>query len=288
MPDVDTAGDVTAAHLAAITTLNPAFTGITSLKTGDFNGLTALTYLNLSGNGDPIGDISVLGDLSTLTTLYLAGRAISDLSFLENLTTLKTLYLTHNSITDISGLAKLTALTELSVGENSVTDISVLEDLTALKTLILETNSISDISALENLTKLTSLYLAYNSITDISILEDFTGLKTLAVRGNPIADYRPLHRLKAAVAAAGSDIFLDLHPPAFTDGTSTTRTIPENTAAGTNIGTAISATDSALQGNSKPRPHLTLKRSPLIRLPLMSLMARLAVPLLMSQSMSPT
>ena len=252
VPGVNDADNVTAEHLAAITTLRPG-TGVgglvvnvpvTALKSGDFNGLTALTYLNLSGNGNPIGNISVLEDLTTLTTLYLVGRSISDLSFLEGLTNLKTLYLTHNSVSDISSLQHLTALTELSLGENSVTDISVLANLTKLKILILDNNSITDISALENFTqKLTHLSLAHNSVSDISMLEHFTTLETLYVRSNPISDYAPLRRLKAAVAAAGSNIRIDLNPPIFNEGTSTTRTVAENTASGTNIGAAISAKD---------------------------------------------
>ena len=219
VPGVNADDDVTAAHLAVITTLNPAFRGITSLKSGDFNGLIALTYLNLSGNS--IGDISVLEDLTTLTSLYLASTAISDISALENLTALKTLYLTHNSISDISVLQNLTALTELSLGENSVSDISVLKGLTALKTLILDNNSISDISVLENLTTLKSLYL----------------------NKNPISDYGPLRRLIAAIETAGRSLTLDITiPPEFTEGTTATRTVAENTAASVNIGTVVAAT----------------------------------------------
>ena len=238
VPGVNTADDVTAAHLAAITTLNPAFTGITSLKSGDFNGLTALTYLNLSGNS--IGDISVLEDLTTLTTLYLAGTSISDISALKNLTKLTTLYLTHNSISDISVLENLTALTELSLSENSVSDISALENLTALKTLILGKNSISDISVVENLPALESLYLGEN----------------------PISDYGPLRRLVAALKAVDRSLTLDITipleftednsparalaentAPEFTEGTTATRTVAENTVASVNIGTAVAATD---------------------------------------------
>ena len=226
VPGVNTADDVTAAHLAAITTLNPAFRGITSLKSGDFNGLTALTHLNLSGNA--IGDISVLEGLTTLTSLYLAATAISDISALENLTALKNLYLTHNSISDISALENLTALTELSLGENSVSNISVLKGLTALKTLILDNNSISDVSVLENLTTLKFLYL----------------------NKNPISDYGPLRRLIAAIAGIENHpgLTLDIviptnNAPVFTDGSSTTLAVAENTASGQNIGAAVAATD---------------------------------------------
>ena len=50
VPGVNTANDVTATHLAAITTLNGSNTSISTLKTGDFDGLTALTTLDLSRN----------------------------------------------------------------------------------------------------------------------------------------------------------------------------------------------------------------------------------------------
>ena len=50
VPNVNNAANVTAAHLAAITSLNLRNTGITALKTGDFSGMTALTSLNLFNN----------------------------------------------------------------------------------------------------------------------------------------------------------------------------------------------------------------------------------------------
>ena len=45
---VSTCGGVTDAHLAAITSLGLRSAGITSLKEGDFSGLTALTSLHLN------------------------------------------------------------------------------------------------------------------------------------------------------------------------------------------------------------------------------------------------
>ena len=47
VPGVNSAADVTEAHLAAITVLNLREKGITSLKAGDFDGLSGLTILNL-------------------------------------------------------------------------------------------------------------------------------------------------------------------------------------------------------------------------------------------------
>ncbi|RKU11252.1 hypothetical protein C6503_18960 [Candidatus Poribacteria bacterium] len=50
VPGIDTAADVTEAHLAAITTLNMRQKNIATLKADDFDGLTALSSLNLHNN----------------------------------------------------------------------------------------------------------------------------------------------------------------------------------------------------------------------------------------------
>ena len=226
-------------------------------------GLTKLTHLHLFDN--KITDISPLEDLTALEQLLLDGNKITNISVLENLTKLRNLTLDGNKITDISVLEGLTSLVLLGLGNTSISDISVLENLTKLRYIHLDGNSISDISVLENLTKLTKLYLNNNSITDISALEGLTSLtklyldgnsisdvsvlagltslETLRLQGNPISDYGPLRRLKAA--NPGVDIDIDIHNniPVFTDGASTTRSIAENTASGTNIGDAVSATD---------------------------------------------
>ena len=97
------------------------------------------------------------------------------------------------------------------------------------------------------MTSLTFLYLQNNSISDISALEGLTSLAYLYLSGNPISDYGPLHTLKTTIEAANKSIDIDINidntPPVFTDGSSTTRLVAENTAAGQNIGTAVAATD---------------------------------------------
>ena len=244
VPGVNSANDVTAAHLAAIATLEASKKSISALKAGDFDGLTALTTLDLSHNS--ITDISVLGSLTTLTALEMSHNAISDISVLKNLTKLKWLYLRHNAISDISVLKNLTKLKILWLSGNSISDISALEKLTALRKLTLGGNSIEDVSALEKLTPLNLLWLNGNAITDVSPLEDLTSLTSLTLSGNPIADYAPLRRLKAANPAMSIDVDIDdnnNNAPVFTAGTSTTRAIAENTASGVNIGSPIAATD---------------------------------------------
>ena len=321
--------DVSEAHLAAITLLDLRSKDITSLKSGDFDGLTALTTLYLHKNS--ISDVSPLEHLTSLETLYLYENSISDISPLENLTALIKLTLSENSIKDIPRFEDLTNLTDLYLKNNSISDISPLENLTSLKFLILDSNSIKDISPLENLTNLDNLYLSENSIKDISPLENLTNLTDLylnrnsisdisplknltnledlhlysnsisdisplenltslvvlgldknsikdisplknmtslvalgltsnsisdilplenmtalvwlSLKDNPISDYEPLQRLKTANPGVLIDITLNNNPPQFIEGNSTTRTIAENTAAGTNIGEAVTATD---------------------------------------------
>ena len=262
VPGVNNANDVTLSHLTAITSLNLSGKSIRSLKTGDFNGLltlstlhlnrnsisdlsaldhlTALTSLNLSDN--LINDISALDHLTALTSLNLSDNLISDISALDDLTALTSLNLSDNLISDISALDHLTALTSLNLSDNLISDISALDDLTALTSLNLSDNLISDISTLQN-SLLRSLYLSDNSISDVSALQNLRSLTSLSIKGNPISDYEPLRILKGSNSGIHIDINLDNNPPVFTDGSSTTRSIAENTVSGTNIGDAVAATD---------------------------------------------
>ena len=76
---VNSALDVTEAHLAEITELNLSNKGITSLKYGDFPGLTALTHLNLHNN--QLGSLpdGLFQGLTSLTQLRLGGNSVDPL-----------------------------------------------------------------------------------------------------------------------------------------------------------------------------------------------------------------
>ena len=313
---VDSAADVTRAHLASIEVLYLDNQSITTLKSHDFDelinmsvlildgnsiselypllGLTSLRFLSLHRNsltdvsalsglwnltsllldGNSISDISPLSGLTNLIELQLDGNSISDISALSGLTNMISLNLSNNAIGDISDLSGLTNLTTLNLSNNAIGDISALSGLTNLTTLNLPNNAIGDISALSGLTNLTTLNLSNNSvgeisvlsgmtnltfldlsnnpISDISALSGLTNLETLTLSGNPISDYDPLRTLIAAIVAAGRSLDLDItippvkrnnNAPIFTDGTSTSRAIAENTVSGENIGNPIAATD---------------------------------------------
>ena len=193
VPNVNNAADVTAAHLAVITSLTIDYRRITALKVGDFDGFTSLTNLVLKHNS--ISDLSALANLTSLKWLFLGFNSISDLSALKKLTSLEWLYLHNNSISDISTLENLTSLKQLYLSYNSISDISALENLTALNWIDLSRNSIRDISALEKLTALTNLKIDWNSISDISALEKLTALTDLNLHWNPISDISALANL---------------------------------------------------------------------------------------------
>ena len=214
-------------------------------------GLTQLRKLNLYGNG--LSDIRPLAGLTQLTWLelhgYIRGRAdnnhISDITPLQHLDKLTYLNLANNRLSDIRPLAGLTQLTWLFLDGNGLSDIRPLAGLTQLTWLFLDGNGLSDIRPLAGLTQLTWLHLSNNSISDIAPLEALTSLSRLIIHDNPILGYGPLRRLKEKKP----NLFIDIEipdensAPVFTDGTGTTRTIAENTAAGVNIGGPITATD---------------------------------------------
>ena len=226
-------------------------------------GLTALTELILNGNY--ISDLTPLKGLTALKKLDISRNKASDLTPLSGLTTLTHLYLSRNQISDVTPLAGLTALTYLGFSSNQVSDVTPLKGLTALKTLSLGGNKVSDITPLNGLTALTGLYIRANQISDVTPLAGLTALKRLTLAGNqisdasplesltalsildvgrnPISDYAPLKSLKEANSNLNIDIDLTNNIPVFAEGDSTTRTVAENTASGTNIGNALAATD---------------------------------------------
>ena len=76
VPSVSTCGEVTVAHLAEITSLHLRSAGITSLKEGDFNDLTALTNLDLHDNSPSDLPAGVFDGLTALRDLDLSDNSL--------------------------------------------------------------------------------------------------------------------------------------------------------------------------------------------------------------------
>jgi len=147
------------------------------------------------GSCNKISDCSFLGNLTSLTGLYLSSNQISDISFMSNLIGLQCIDLLSNEISDISSLRNLISLTNIDLSSNQISDISFLGKLSSLTNLNLGYNQISDYSFLGNLTSLTSLDLSYNQISDYSFLENMISLTSLNLSSNQISDYGFLENL---------------------------------------------------------------------------------------------
>ena len=129
VPGVSTCGDVTEAHLAAITdTLELSGSSITELKPGDFDNLTNLRGLGLGDNQLSSLPEDIFKYLINLELLAIANTQLSSLpdGLFENLTNLKML-----------GIANNTQLSSLPDG--------LFENLPNLKMLILSGNQLSSL-----------------------------------------------------------------------------------------------------------------------------------------------
>ena len=221
VPGVNSAADVTEAHLAAITVLNLLEKGITSLKAGDFDGLSGLTWLRLNGNpltSLPAGVFSELSSLTTLslhdtykltslpadvfsglsslTRLYLNNNKLASLpkGAFSGLTALELLWLSSNSLTDLPAdvFSGLTSLTTLYLTHNDLTGLpeDVFSGLTSLTELWVYNNKLTSLpkGAFSGLTSLESLKVSFNRLTSLpdDIFEGLTSLTTLSLRGNAV------------------------------------------------------------------------------------------------------
>ena len=145
---VSNCANVTDAHLAAITgTLDLNTGGVTALAAGDFDGLTALTVLELRVNQLTTLPDDVFDGLTALTGLILSHNSLTTLpaGVFDELTALTRLYLDGNSLSTLRAgvFDELTSLTSLYLYDNSLTTLpaGVFEPLTSLTRLELQGNS---------------------------------------------------------------------------------------------------------------------------------------------------
>ncbi len=180
--------------------------------------LSQLESLSISYKKNGSLELSCLGEMSTITELYLTQSTIEDISFLGEMPQLQRLSLYETHVEDLAVLEKLPELVELSLTGNEdaknieavgtltklqdlelrycgIGDISFLSGLTELRDVNLNGNSITDITPLAGLVKLEKLGLAENNISDISALQHLEQIYILALRGNEIRDISALAQL---------------------------------------------------------------------------------------------
>ncbi len=159
---VNVCADVTTTQLAGVTRLYLHNSSLTTLKAGDFDGLTALTTLNLNSNQLTSLDMS---NNTTLTELYLGSNQLTSLD-LSNNTALKALNLNSNQLTSLD-LSNNTALTHLYLEDNQLTSLD-LSNTTTLTELNLNSNQLTSLD-LSNNTALKVLYLEDNQLTSLDL-----------------------------------------------------------------------------------------------------------------------
>ena len=320
VPGVDAADDVTAAHLALITNLNLSNQGITALKAGDFDGLSALRTLSLTNNTLSSLPADIFSGLSALIQLQLDSNTLSSLSdgLFSGLSSLSRLDLSNNSLGSLSAntFSGLSALTGLDLGNNQLNSLpaNIFSGLSSLNRLSLSSNQLSSLpdGLFSGLSSLNLLYLGDNTVgLSITVLLEKIGdnqFKATTVTGAPFNLVLPVTVTNGSIDGGATSITIPagsiesepvtvirtpgtsdaltavigtlperptshfgyslakpssadntLHfavsipkptgdpnvnnAPIFREGSSTTRSIAENTPAGKNIGSPITATD---------------------------------------------
>ena len=211
---VNTATDVTDAHLTAITALDLRAKSITTLKSGDFSGLTGLADLNLYGNQLSSLPDAIFEGLTALTTLRLGGNTVAPMPIPISLE---------------------------KVGENQFkatastgAPFDIVLPIRAMNGSI--TDGVTTLTISKGSTESGTLTVTRTPDTTAAVTADIGTLPGLPLNhyGYVLSksEVLPLEVVSPLNAA-----------PVFTDGDTTTRTIAENTGSGVNIGTAISATD---------------------------------------------
>ena len=197
VPGVNNAADVTEAHLAAITVLSITHKqNLTSLKEGDFDGLTALTNLTLEHNGLTNLLVGIFDNLTALTNLNLQFNKLTSLpsGIFDNLTALTRLDLNENALSSLPSdiFDELTTLTLLRLDNNDLSSLpsDIFDELTTLEYLYLYSNDLTTLPSgiFDNNTVLTLLHLSSIGLSSLpsGIFEGLTTLTTLYLHGNSV------------------------------------------------------------------------------------------------------
>ena len=257
VPGVNNAADVTLAHLAAITSLILDTNGALYLRSGDFSGLSSLITLEFRNNGVLTLPKGVFTDLSALETLRLANNGVLTLSegVFTDLSALETLRLTNNGVLTLpegifTGLSSLTTLEmrakTLTVSLEKVADgqFKAIAPTGAPFDMVLPI-TVSHGSISSGATTVTIPKGSAESGT-LTVTRTTGTTAAVTVDVGTLPSLPQNHQGYTLVKSA--DLPLEVITgtniaPVFTDGTTTTRTVAENTTANTNIGAAIAATD---------------------------------------------
>ena len=240
---VNTAADVTEAHLGAITSLNLRAKSISALNSGDFSGLTGLTNLNLYGNELSSLPDGIFEGLTALATLRLGGNTVDPIPLSVSLE--KVGDTQFKAVVPTGALFDIVLPISATNGSiaSGVTTITIAKGSTESTTLIVSRTADTTAAVTANIGTLPSLPLNHYGYvltkSNVLPLEVLSAVTTTPPPVEPPIEPPPVEPpIEPPVDPPTTNT-----APVFTDGTAAIRSIAENTAAGANIGGAVSATD---------------------------------------------
>ena len=198
LPNTSDCAAVTDTDLSGIIRLALSEKGITTLKSGDFSGLSNLRHLNLVDNELSALSDGIFDDLTGLQELSLFDNRISRLpdDIFDNLSGLQSLGLSGNSLSELPDGAfdNLSGLQSLGLSGNSLSELpdGAFDNLSGLQSLGLSDNSLNELpdGAFDNLTELQSLDLGSNDLSELpgGIFDNLTRLRTLKLSHNELSE----------------------------------------------------------------------------------------------------
>ena len=186
LPGINSANDVTEAHLGTITFLDLKNKGVSTLKAGDFDGLSALTELRLQENQLTTLPANIFSDLSSLSVIYLNNNQLANLppTVFTGLTSLTNLYMNVNQLATLpqNVFTGLSSLRQINMHTNRLTTLpaNVFSGLTSLNQISINNNRLTSLpeNVFSGRTKLVYLYLDGNRLTNLPA-NLFSGLSAL-------------------------------------------------------------------------------------------------------------
>ncbi len=197
IPDHNDCAAVTAIELSNIESLRFSLSHDSPLKEGDFDGLSNLKSMDISGGTVyyTVLPTNIFNTLSNLKLLRLRTRVLStiDRSIFRGLISLEELDLGGNGFTTlpVGVFDHLPSLVRLKLGGLHLTSLpeNIFENLSHLYELHIEYTSITslDKDIFDGLSDLEVLYLNRNSFTDlpVDLFEDLSSLRMLYLHSNP-------------------------------------------------------------------------------------------------------
>ncbi len=186
VPGVDAADDVTAAHLSLINNLNLSEQNITTLKAGDFDGLSSLDSLALYKNRLRSLPADLFSGMASLSRLDLGSNDLSSLptDVFSELSSLGWLSLSFNQLSSLSldTFSGLSSLNTLNLSYNKLSSLSAehFSGVSSLRTLNLSSNKLSGLPSdlFSGVSSLSWLSLSFNELSGLPV-GIFSGLSAL-------------------------------------------------------------------------------------------------------------